>query len=184
MSALLTCANSALPIETIPAIKIVHFNGSPKADEVYAYARIYALSGSLQFCLTRFEQAMHQDVRMGITIANIDNANTYLFLDISFNGDCNISVYENDKKINTIKNIKVQITSGTDEQGWYYSAQGTIDVNLLASVNVSLQPSKVFLCNIYSYNISETAFGAAYKTPVLTSIPTNKGVKPIVCVSY
>lgn len=184
MSALLTCSNVPLPIETVPAVKIVNFNGEPKADNVYAYARLYALNGSLCFCLTRFEQAPAFTARMGIVLSNIDDTGRFLFLSAAFNGENSLQIYENEKLSQQLPPIKLQITSGTDEQGWYFSVNGEIDSGLLEAVKVTLQPKNVFLCNIYSYDITESAFGAAYKTPVLNSIPTIQGVEPIVCVSY
>lgn len=184
MSALLTCSDVPLPMETVPAVKIVHFNGEPKADKVYAYARLYSLNGSLCFSLTRFEQAPSATAKMGIVVANIDNASRFLFLNVSFKGESDLCIYESEKPIKQLLPIKLHITSGTDEQGWYFSAQGELSSSVLGTVNVILQPKNVFLSNIYSYDTTESAFGAAYKTPVLNSIPTIKGVEPIVCVSY
>ena len=62
MSLLITNSRDALPMETLPALKITHFNGEPARGQVYAYLRCYVRDGEIPFSVTVSVSYTHLDV--------------------------------------------------------------------------------------------------------------------------
>lgn len=185
MAALLTCTQTPLVMDTVPAVKIVNFNGSPKKDMVYAYARLYVLNGALCFRLTRFEEAPSENVRMGIAICSANQTDKFLYLWVDFNANAQLCIYNNGAILQSYTSPKISVSHGGDEQGLYFTAEGTINGDIIeTALGQKMKPNAVFAGNIYSYDVTESSFGAAFKVPIGQAIPTQSGFEAFTCVSY
>ncbi|MEG1126312.1 MAG: hypothetical protein RSE10_06420 [Oscillospiraceae bacterium] len=185
MSAFIPCSNIPLQSETVPAIKILHFNGHPRADEVYAYARIYACDGLLHYCFMRFEEEPADTVRFGFALANADKTGEFVFLNIGFKGCASLGYYKNNKLCEELSLQKPRLFTSGDEQGLYNGAEGVISLDALkAYLKREFAPGEVFVGNFFSYDTSEAAFGCAFAVPLGESIPTTAGFEPLLCISF
>ena len=66
-------------METLPALKITHFNGEPARGQVYAYLRCYVRDGEIPFSVTVFDETPPHTARFGFAVTLDDAAGTYLF---------------------------------------------------------------------------------------------------------
>ena len=66
MSFLITNSRDALPMETLPALKITHFNGEPARGQVYAYLRCYVRDGEIPFSVSSFSAARTKEVMSSV----------------------------------------------------------------------------------------------------------------------
>ena len=66
-------------METLPALKITHFNGEPARGQVYAYLRCYVRDGEIPFSVTVFDETPPHTARFGFAVTPDDAAGTYLF---------------------------------------------------------------------------------------------------------
>ena len=66
-------------METLPALKITHFNGEPARGQVYAYLRCYVRDGEIPFSVTVFDETPPDTARFGFAVTPDDAAGTYLY---------------------------------------------------------------------------------------------------------
>ena len=171
--------------ETLPAVKILHFNGAPRRDTVYAYARISACGDALHCSFLRFEEAPAASVRMALAITSADCTNAFALVSVSFAGQASFDYYETGKEPQNMPIAAPHVYKGTDEQGFYNGADCTVPLDTLAKLlDKAFVPGAVFAGNVYSYDITEAAFGAAFAVPISERIPTAAGFEAFTCVSF
>ena len=71
-------------METLPALKITHFNGEPARGQVYAYLRCYVRDGEIPFSVTVFDETPPHTARFGFAE---DFAETSAFAGIAASSD-------------------------------------------------------------------------------------------------
>lgn len=163
MSLLIPYSDIHLPIEAVPAVKLTHFMGEALSGNVYAYAKLYSLSGALVCELSRFEEKPCEYVRMGIALGNADIPDKLLFYSVAFNGNASLSLYSGGALIRELAASTPSFASGADEQGQYVNASFTISADTLhEQFNAVLSPKSVWACNVYSYDTRQAAFGSAF----------------------
>lgn len=75
--------------------------------------------------------------------------------------------------------------SGSDEQGFYWSAEGEISAQTLQSVFGRVpRAGDILPGNAFLYDEAEAAFGAACPVPDGRHVPTSKGFGTLVVTPY
>ncbi len=181
--------DSAVPLlmETVPALKIAHFNGIPARDTVYAYLRCYICRGALHVAVTGFDGQPPATVRFGLALADADDTTKYLFLSLAPSGENSLAVYSvADQKVQQSLDAPLtQIVTGGDEQGLYWSAESVLPAQVFTAVfGKALKAGGVCAGNVFLYDIGEAAFGAAFPVPQGETVPTAKGFDVFTIVPY
>lgn len=190
MSFLVTDSETPLQAETLPALKITHFFGTPARGAVYAYLRCYVYQGDVHYSVCVFDELPPPSARVGFAITADDTLSRYLFLSISKNNEPSLSLYHHDlNRVDAVSQTlavpEVQKFSGADEQGGYWGAQGVLPHALWKSLFNCTPKAGVFLpANVFLYDIFESAFGAAFPVPKDAVIPTADGFSPFMIVPY
>ena len=165
MSFLITNSRDALPMETLPALKITHFNGEPARGQVYAYLRCYVRDGEIPFSVTVFDETPPHTARFGFAVTPDDAAGTYLFASCTKQQGDALWLYRTgepaDVPLRRLEMPPMRHLAGSDEQGFYWSAEGVL-------------PAQAF----------RTAFGAAFPVPTGAGVPTAAGFGTFVVVPY
>ena len=130
MSFLITNSRDALPMETLPALKITHFNGEPARGQVYAYLRCYVRDGEIPFSVTVFDETPPDTARFGFAVTPDDAAGTYLFASCTKQQGDALWLYRTgepaDVPLRRLEMPPMRHLAGSDEQGFYWSAEGVL----------------------------------------------------------
>ncbi len=183
----ITNSKTPLLMETVPVLKITHYLGNAKRDNVYTYMRCYAYGGDLHCSFTCFDECPEEDSRVALSLSYIDSESVLQIVagkytkvsgNIQIPSSGNIDV--NEKYIN-----QSPVTTGSDEQGDYWSVNFTIGGNIFKKAfNVSIKNNTVFVGNFFIYSLSEKAFGSAFGVPQGESALTQKGADSFIIVPY
>ena len=182
-------SDSATPLlmETVPVLKITHFYGHPQRDEVYAYLRCFVCKGALHFCLTGFDEAPPATVRFGLALQSADCLGRYLFLSVGKESGAALSLCEGDTGavLGSLAAPPVQVVTGGDEQGLYWSAQGVLPAQVFsAQFSAPMRAGALWAGNVFLYDTQDTAFGAAFPVPAGCTVPTGAGFDSFTVVPY
>lgn len=181
--------DSAVPLlmETVPALKIAHFNGMPRRDNVYAYLRCYICCGALHLAVTAFDGQPPDTVRFGLAFTQADDTEKYLFFSFAPSGGNSLtlrSVAQGDV-CQTFDAPPSQIVTGGDEQGLYWSAESVLPAQVFkAAFGKAPAAGHVYAGNVFLYDTTEAAFGAAFAVPQGETVPTAKGFDVFTIVPY
>lgn len=185
MSFLITDSEAELLPETLPALKLTHFNGEPARDRVYSYLRCYICRGSLSFSLTVFDGFPRETSRIGLAISLDDDAKRYLFLSCSKQNGENLWLYENDAPVKQLSVAPLRYFSGGDEQGLYWGAEGILPAELFRDVFGCIPKSGMMMPgNVFLYDETESAYGSAFPAPAGIRIPSCSGFGSFLAVPY
>ena len=73
--------------------------------------------------------------------------------------------------------------AGSDEQGFYWSAEGELSAALFKeNFGKAPQTGCILPANVFLYDTCEPAFGAAFPAPAGAHVPTAAGFEPFVVV--
>lgn len=185
MSVLITSSKTPLMMETLPAVKLVHCYGNGRDGHVYAYLRMYVLNGAFCFNLTQFLQCPAADTRMALCLGMADSE-AYISVVCPADGNAAVQQYNAaDESTGTLGEVPLRHFAGTDEQGWYWSVEGTLTAEACrAAFGRVPDAGSVWAGNVYAYNETESAFAAAFATPAGSRIPTKNGFSVFTVVPY
>lgn len=117
-------------METLPALKITHFNGEPARGQVYAYLRCYVRDGEIPFSVTVFDETPPDTARFGFAVTPDDAAGTYLFASCTKQQGDALWLYRTgepaDVPLRRLEMPPMRHLAGSDEQGFYWSAEGVL----------------------------------------------------------
>ena len=117
-------------METLPALKITHFNGEPARGQVYAYLRCYVRDGEIPFSVTVFDETPPHTARFGFAVTPDDAAGTYLFASCTKQQGDALWLYRTgepaDVPLRRLEMPPMRHLAGSDEQGFYWSAEGVL----------------------------------------------------------
>ena len=189
MSFLITNSRDALPMETLPALKITHFNGEPARGQVYAYLRCYVRDGEIPFSVTVFDETPPDTARFGFAVTPDDAAGTYLFASCTKQQGDALWLYRTgepaDVPLRRLEMPPMRHLAGSDEQGFYWSAEGVLPAQAFRTAFGRVPRVRGILPgNAFLYDVSEPAFGAAFPVPAGAGVPTAAGFGTFVVVPY
>ena len=185
MAFLVTDSAFPLPFDTLPALKLTEFCGRPRRGPVYAYLRCYVQAGSLHFSATVFDGAPPATSRMGLAITADPGAGRYLFAQVGRGTDCRLTLYENDAPLRQLACPPVRHLAGQDEQGEYWSAESRLEAGVFrACFGRAPAPGMVLPGNVYLFDPTEAAYGAAFPGPAGGPVPAAEGFGAFVVVPY
>ena len=148
-------------METLPALKITHFNGEPARGQVYAYLRCYVRDGEIPFSVTVFDETPPHTARFGFAVTPDDAAGTYLFASCTKQQGDALWLYRTgepaDVPLRRLEMPPMRHLAGSDEQGFYWSAEGVLPAQ---------------------------AFRTAFPVPAGAGVPTAAGFGTFVVVPY
>ena len=160
MPFLLTDSREPLAMNTLPALKLTHFHGAPARGEVYAYVRMYLFHGAVRFCVTGFDETPPKTARMALCLAFAEDERRAVRVVLSKYADAAAEFPGRSEKVKTL------LSTGADEQGWYWQREGELDARLVQEALGRLpKAGDVLVGNAVSYDVSEDAFGAAFPVP-------------------
>ena len=160
MPFLLTDSLVPLAMNTLPALKLTHFSACPKRGEVYAYARFYICRGSIRFCVTGFEETPPESSHMAFVFAYPEDESRSVRTVLSKYEDACILSKGGRKPLETI------LSTGADEQGWYWQREGELGAALLReTLGRAPKAGDVLVGNVVLYDETEAAFGSAFPVP-------------------
>lgn len=176
-------------METLPALKITHFNGEPARGQVYAYLRCYVREGSMPFSVTVFDEAPPETARFGLAVTLDDAAQTYLFASCAKGQDGALWLYRagepTDVPVRRLELPSMRHLAGGDEQGFYWSAEGVLPAAAFrAAFGRVPKVGGILPGNAFLYDTTEAAFGAAFGVPAGAGVPTADGFGAFVVVPY
>lgn len=186
---LITSSRDALPMETLPALKITHFNGTPARGMVYAYLRCYLHADDLAFSVTVFDEAPPATARIGFAVTTDEAAGTYLFAVCSKEQGDALWLYRAgspcDTPVRRIPVAPMRHLAGGDEQGFYWSAEGVLPGALFREAfGAAPKVGGTMPANVFLFDTAEAAFGAAFPVPDGAQVPTAAGLGAFVIVPY
>lgn len=189
MSYLISESADALPMETLPAWKITHFCGVPARGMVYAYLRCYIRAGALFYCATVFDSTPRPTARFGFAFTPEPTPRRYLFLTCAKGAAPTLRLYEtaapHDRPVRTLALPPARQSTGSDEQGEYWSEEGEVPASILQGVFGHIpQPGDVLPANVFLYDEAEAPFGAACPAPRDSRVPTAAGFGTMVVTPY
>ncbi|MEG2053811.1 MAG: hypothetical protein RR052_02615 [Oscillospiraceae bacterium] len=186
MSFLVTASTKEILLDTLPAVKITHYNGVLRRDNVYAYAKLYVLNGGVQISFTVFDENPPQTQRMAAAFNfAMDKCDDFLFCSSDCKGEVAFTLYRKNGDSTPLMTTKAQVNGGEDEQGFYWNVEFNISKKLIVD-NFGNTPFKnnLFCGNIYLYDTQETAFGSAFKVSLADKLPFQANCGQFVCVPY
>ena len=170
MAFLITDSAAPLLMETVPALKITHYYGHAVRDNVYAYLRCFVRSGSVYCCFTCFDEAPPETAFLALCLQPADRSETALCFAAGKGSGTVLTVRGADGTV--LKTLAaqaadaVQVVTGGDEQGLYWSINAVLPATAFSEVFGDTPKSgSVFAGNLYLCNSAETAFGAAFPVP-------------------
>ena len=118
-------------METLPALKITHFNGEPARGQVYAYLRCYVRDGEIPFSVTVFDETPPDTARFGFAVTPDDAAGTYLFASCTKQQGDALWLYRTgepaDGPLRRLEMPPMRHLAGSDEQGFYWGCELLLD---------------------------------------------------------
>lgn len=187
MPFLITDSDKPLLMDTVPALKLTHFNGEPARGEVYAYMRCYACNGALHLSFTEFDEAPPEGTHMALALMPADKDDSFLYLTLDKAAKCDLKLLDA-RTNNCVKALtppSVSIVTGSDEQGLYWCAETVIEKEIFDKVLSSpMKSGSVFAGNVFLCKDGEAAFGSAFKVPIEESVPTTAGFDVFTLVPY
>ncbi|MCM1150384.1 MAG: hypothetical protein NC319_09940 [Butyricicoccus sp.] len=189
MPYMISYSDKPLPLETLPAWKITHFRGEPSRGPVYAYLRCYVHGGALAYSATVFDEAPPATARFGFAFTTLEKPQRYLFLVCAKQLETTLHLYEaappDDAPVQALPLPPSRHLGGSDEQGFYWSAEGEIPSELLQSVFGHVpQVGDVLPGNVFLYDEAEAAFGSACPVPEGRHVPTAEGFGALIVTPY
>lgn len=185
MPFLITDSAAALPAETLPALKITHFYGAPRRGCVYAYLRCYVHRGAVRYSATVFDEAPPATARLGLALTLDDAARGFLLLSLGKSSGAQLALYAGDAAPKALAVPPARMGAGGDEQGLYWSAEGELPAAVFRACFGGVPRAGVFLPgNVFLYDETEAAFGAAFPVPAGEKPPTAAGFQPFMVVPY
>jgi len=189
LSYLISESAEALPMETLPAWKITHFCGTPARGQVYAYLRCYIRGGAICYCATVFDSAPRPTARFGFAFTPGNEPQRYLFLSCAKDAAPTLRLYERgepeDVPVRTLTPPSARQTTGSDEQGEYWSEEGEVPAEVLQGLFGHVpQCGDVLPANAFLYDAAEAPFGAACPVPPGKRVPTAAGLGTMVVIPY
>ena len=176
-------------METLPALKITHFNGEPARGQVYAYLRCYVRDGEIPFSVTVFDETPPDTARFGFAVTPDDAAGTYLFASCTKQQGDALWLYRTgepaDVPLRRLEMPPMRHLAGSDEQGFYWSAEGVLPAQAFRTAFGRVpRVGGILPGNAFLYDVSEPAFGAAFPVPAGAGVPTAAGFGTFVVVPY
>ena len=167
-------------METLPALKITHFNGEPARGQVYAYLRCYVRDGEIPFSVTVFDETPPHTARFGFAVTPDDAAGTYLFASCTKQQGDALWLYRTgepaDVPLRRLEMPPMRHLAGSDEQGFYWSAEGVLPAQAFRTAFGRVpRVGGILPGNAFLYDVSEPAFGAAFPVPTGAGVPTAAG---------
>ena len=157
---LVTDSGVPLAMNTLPALKLTHFSGRPARGEVYAYARLYIYRGAVRFCATSFDETPPDTARLALCLAPADDESRVFRVALAKSREACVLYAGHAREIPTI------LSTGADEQGWYWQREGELDAALVReALGFVPKAGDVLAGNVVSYDETESAFGAAFPVP-------------------
>lgn len=185
MPFLVTDSASPLAFETLPALKVTEFRGRPRRGEVYSYLRCYAHKGALHYSVTVFDGAPPATARIGFAITAQDDARRYLFAVLGKDAPCELTLYQDDAPVQTLPAPAVRQLAGQDEQGEYWGAESVLDAGLFRELfGRTPRAGMLMPGNVFLFDRTEAAFGAAFPAPADGPVPTSQGFDSFLVVPY
>lgn len=167
MAVLITHAQQALDMDTLPVIKLTEWYGVPGRDTVYAYARMYFCGGGLRLCMTVFDghppatQTAHAVLGLG--------ART---LELAFTAaSAGYALWEGetppaDPFFSPLPAGCCLFGAGEDEQGWYWQVTCHLKADFLAGCGLTVPADGQSFCGgFFLQDRLEAAFGSAFAAP-------------------
>ncbi len=169
-------------METVPVLKVTHYYGTAKRDDVYTYMRAFAYNGSMFCSVTSFDENPPQDVRVSFCFKPLDIENSLVCTCDKYTGVCTKSGKDGD--ITT--HIKQgQVVTGNDEQGYYWGVSFEIRPKVFEiAFGKTPQDGTVYAGNLFIHSNKESAFGAAFDVPSGEKALTFKGADNFFVVPY
>lgn len=169
-------------METLPALKITHFNGEPARGQVYAYLRCYVRDGEIPFSVTVFDETPPDTARFGFAVTPDDAAGTYLFASCTKQQGDALWLYRTgepaDVPLRRLEMPPMRHLAGSDEQGFYWSAEGVLPAQAFRTAFGRVpRVGGILPGNAFLYDVSEPAFGAAFPVPAGAGVPTAARVR-------
>lgn len=147
-------------MNTLPALKLTHFRGVPARGEIYAYARMYLYQGAVRFCVTEFDETPPETACMALCLAFADDERRAVRVVLSKYADAVAELPGCAKTLETL------LSTGADEQGWYWQREGELDAALVReALGRTPRAGDVLVGNVISYDTDGDAFGAAFPVP-------------------
>ena len=171
-------------METLPALKITHFNGEPARGQVYAYLRCYVRDGEIPFSVTVFDETPPHTARFGFAVTPDDAAGTYLFASCTKQQGDALWLYRTgepaDVPLRRLEMPPMRHLAGSDEQGFYWSAEGVLPAQAFRTAFGRVpRVGGILPGNAFLYDVSEPAFGAAFPVPAqVRAFPPQPGSAP------
>lgn len=186
MSFLVTASDSAMVLDTMPALKLTNWNGSPARDTVYSYGKLYLHSGGLALGGWIFDGHPPEGQRFCAAF-NFAPAlcGDFLSYTVSPQGRAVCALHQPGGKLLACDAPAPVMASGNDEQGYYWSFETLLPKELILRY-FGLPPSAggTFSGNLFLFNTEEDAFGSAFPVPAGGRVPTPQGFGAFVAVPY
>lgn len=176
-----------LVLDAIGALKITHYHGQSRLDDVYCYLRSYVRAGTLVLGILSFERTPPPESRAGAAFA-FGDGEEYLFFSCNRQGDLSARLYtrtaERDIPGREIDLGQPELFAGVDEQGHHWGFSLTLSAALLEELfGAQLSPGSAFWGNVYKFCDGEDAFGSAFgEAP--SPMPDAKNFGEFVVVPY
>ena len=185
MPFLVTDSASPLAFEPLPALKVTEFYGQPRRGEVYSYLRCYVHKGALHYSVTVFDGEPPATARIGLAVTADDTARRYLFAVLAKDAPCQLALYEDDVLRQTLTAPCVRQLAGQDEQGEYWGAESVLEADVFQTwFGCAPHAGMLLPGNVFLFDRTETAFGAAFPVPAGGPVPTSRGFDSLLVVPY
>ncbi len=183
----ITDSKTPLLMETVPVLKVMHYYGNAKRDNVYTYMRCYAHNEELYCNFTCFDECPDDGSRIAVTLQHLSGENILNIVAgkyIPVSG----SIINEHNTNNCIDSSYIQqsaVITGSDEQGIYWSVNFKICKQAFKKAfSINLKSNTVFSGNLFLYSLTENAFGSAFSVPEGELALTQKGADSFIIVPY
>lgn len=184
---LITDSDTPLLMETVPALKLTEFSGTPARDNVYAYLRCYVHAGTMMLSAASFDGAPRATARFCVCMGFADAPQRYLCWAAAPSGEAALTLRDakTDAVLDTLPCPAVHIVTGGDEQGLFWIAEGCVRADTFRQA-LGLVPRAgcVMTGNAFLCDTEEAAFGAAAPVPAGFAAPTAAGMDTWMVVPY
>lgn len=162
MPVLVERAESAVVMDTLPVLKLTEWYGLPGRGTVYTYGRLYVRGGekaALCVGMTVFDGRPPATQR---ACAAFDFGRGTLWLRFSPGREVRAFCVSG-QNLWSLPEPECVFGAGSDEQGWYWQAQCTVDEALLAGCGAGLPAvGSSFSGGLFLTDEMEEAFGSAF----------------------
>ncbi|MDO5602213.1 MAG: hypothetical protein Q4G07_05535 [Oscillospiraceae bacterium] len=186
MSFLVTASDASVVLDTMPALKLTSWNGSPARDTVYSYGKLCLQKGSLALGGWVFDGRPPESQRFCAAF-NFAPAlcGDFLSYTVSSGGVAVCMLHQPGGRVLSCAAPQPQMSNGNDEQGYYWAFEALLPKELIAAYfGQSPAAGSAFSGNLFLYDAEEDAFGSAFPVPAGRRAPTAEGFGDFVAVPY